>query len=138
MPVETLIIEDSDTFRRILGAWLERLGFQIVGEARSAAEGLELFHAYNPSLVTLDLVMPDFEHLSPSDLFFTIRRESPGTAIVVISAHSRNSSAQRFLAAGAVAYMEKNFMSFDQLAATLKSVFPGLVGHRPIAVSSAT
>jgi DNA-binding NarL/FixJ family response regulator len=135
MPVDTLIIEDSDTFRRILGAWLERLGLKIVGEARSATEGLELFHAHNPSLVTLDLVMPGFEHLSASDLFFTMRQESPGTAIVVISAHPRNSNARHFLAAGAVAYMEKNFMSFDQLAVTLKSVFPGLMGHRQIAAS---
>jgi DNA-binding NarL/FixJ family response regulator len=125
-PVETLIVDDSDTFRRILRAHLERIGCQIVGEARTAAEGLDLFHAGNPRLVTLDVVMPGSEQLSADDLFLTIRRESPPTTIVILSTHPREANAEHFLAAGAVAYMEKNFISFDQLAVTLKSVFPEL------------
>ena len=126
MPVETLIVDDSDTFRRILGARLERIGCQIIGEARTAAEGLDLFRARNPRLVTLDLVMPGSEQFSVDDLFLTIRRESPPTAIVILSTHSRDANAEHFLAAGAVAYMEKNFISFDRLADTLKGVFPEL------------
>ena len=126
MPVETLIVDDSDTFRRILGARLERIGCQIIGEARTAAEGLDLFRARNPRLVTLDLVMPGSEQFSADDLFLTIRRESPPTAIVILSTHSRDANAEHFLAAGAVAYMEKNFISFDRLADTLKGVFPEL------------
>jgi len=105
---------------------LERIGCQIVGEARTAAEGLDLFRARNPHLVTLDLVMPGSEQFSADDLFFTIRRESPPTTIVILSTHPRGSNADRFLAAGAVAYMEKSFISFDQLAITLNSVFPEL------------
>jgi two-component system chemotaxis response regulator CheY len=126
MPVKTLIVDDSDTFRRILGARLERIGCQIIGEARTAAEGLDLFRARNPRLVTLDLVMPGSEQFSADDLFLTIRRESPPTAIVILSTHSRDANAEHFLAAGAVAYMEKNFISFDRLADTLKGVFPEL------------
>jgi len=110
----------------VLRAHLERIGCQIVGEARSATEGLDLFRARNPHLVTLDLVMPGSEQFSANDLFFTMRRESPPTTIVILSSHPRGSNAEHFLAAGAVAYMEKSFISFDQLAITLKSVFPEL------------
>lgn len=126
MPIETLIVDDSDSFRRVLGGRLERLGCQIVGEARTAAEGLDLFRARNPRLVTLDLVMPGSEQMSADDLFLTIRQESPATTIVIISTHSRGLNASHFLSAGAVAYVEKTFMSFDQLSATLKGVFPEL------------
>ena len=126
MPIETLIVDDSEIFRRILGARLESMGCEIVGEARTAAEGLDLFRSLSPRLVTLDLVMPGSEQLGADDLFTTIRKESPTTAIVVISTHSRDANAEHFLAAGAVAYMEKNFISFDRLADTLEGVFPEL------------
>jgi len=126
MPIETLIVDDSDTLRRILAVRLESMGCRIVAEARSAVEGLALFRARKPRLVTLDLVMPGSERLGAQELFTTIRKESPSTAIVVISTHPRDANGAHFLAAGAIAYMEKNFMSFDQLAVTLKSVFPEL------------
>ena len=126
MPIETLIVDDSEIFRRILGARLESMGCEIVGEARTAAEGLDLFRSLSPRLVTLDLVMPGSEQLGADDLFTTIRKESPTTAIVVISTHFRDANAEHFLAAGAVAYTEKNFISFDRLADTLEGVFPEL------------
>src|ERR1700736_6323338 len=118
MPIETLIVDDSDTFRRILRARLENMGCKIVAEARTAAEGIELFRAHGPRLVTLDLVMPEAEKMGADALFLAIRTESPETAIVVISTHPRDPNAAHFLAAGAVAYMEKSFMSFDRLAVT--------------------
>ena len=126
MLVKTLIVDDSDTFRRVLRARLERIGCKIVGEARTAAEAMELFHVHNPHLVTLDLVMPESEQLSADALFLAIRSESPETAIVIISTHARDPNASHFLSAGAIAYIEKNFMSFDLLAARLKSAFPDM------------
>ena len=50
---------------------------KVVAEARNAREGLELFHATRPRLVTLDLMMPDAPEYMPFDLFRQIRRESP-------------------------------------------------------------
>ena len=124
MPVETLIVDDSDTFRRILGTRLQQLGCTIVAEARTAAQGLDLFRTHQPRLVTLDLLMPGSDQLTANDLFTRIREESPATVIIIISTHSRDPNASHFLAAGALAYMEKNFMNFDQLAAKLKAAFP--------------
>lgn len=126
MLIETLIVDDSDTFRRTLRARLESMGCKIVGEARTAVEGLDLFRALNPRLVTLDLLMPGSEKMRADALFLAIRVESPETAIVVISTHPRDPNAAHFLAAGAVAYLEKSFMSFDRLGVTLKTVFPEL------------
>jgi DNA-binding NarL/FixJ family response regulator len=126
VPVETLIVDDSDVFRRILRARLEHIGCTIVGEARSAGEGLDLFHALKPRLVTIDLVMPKPEEMSVDRLFCIIRQESPVTAIVVISSHPKDPNAADFLVAGALAYVEKNFMSFDRLAVTLRTAFPEL------------
>jgi DNA-binding NarL/FixJ family response regulator len=126
LPVETLIIDDSDTFRRILRARLESIGCEIVGEAYSAAEGLELFRAHRPRLVTLDLIMPESEKMDADALFLAVRKESPETAIVVISANRRDLNASHFLAAGAIAYLDKSFMNFDRMTDTLKRVFPEL------------
>ena len=126
LSIETLIVDDSDAFRRVLQARLENIGCKVVGEARTASEGLALFRSLRPRLITLDLVMPGSEDTNAETLFQTIRRESPGTAMLVISVSRRDLNAAHFLAAGAVAYLEKNFMNFDRLAITLKGVFPEL------------
>src|SRR5207253_6423119 len=114
MSVDTLVVDDSAAFRRLLQSRLENIGCRIVAQAENSKDGLELFRAHNPQLVTLDLMMPN-DDFGPKELFSFIRSESPKTAIVIISVHLQNANASAFLADGAVAYIEKSFMDFSKI-----------------------
>jgi two-component system chemotaxis response regulator CheY len=126
MSVDTLIVDDSALFRRVLQSRLENIGCRIVAQADNSSDGLELFRAHNPQLVTLDLMMPNPDDFGPKELFSSIRSESPKTAIVIISVHLQNANASAFLADGALAYIEKSFMDFSKIAVMLRKVFPEL------------
>jgi DNA-binding NarL/FixJ family response regulator len=124
MPIDTLIVDDSAVFRRVLQSRLENIGCRIVAQAENSKDGLELFRTHHPQLVILDLMMPTPDNFGPKELFSSIRSESPETAVVIISIHLRNANAAAFLAAGAVAYIEKSFMDFSKLVITLRRIFP--------------
>jgi two-component system chemotaxis response regulator CheY len=124
MPIDTLIVDDSAVFRRVLQSRLGNIGCRIVAQAENSKDGLELFRAHRPQLVTLDLMMPELDNFGPKELFSSIRSESPETAVVIVSIHLRNANASAFLAAGAVAYIEKSFMDFSKLVTTLRRIFP--------------
>ena len=128
--IKTLIVEDSIPTRRMLRARLEALGCTIVGEAENPSQGLKLFRELDPQIVTLDLVMPQIDELDTKALFNIIRAEKPATSVVVISSSSKAVTAMSYLSLGAVAYLEKPFVNFDQLREKLDSIYPHLTTRR--------
>jgi two-component system chemotaxis response regulator CheY len=128
--IKTLIVEDSMPTRRLLRARLEILGCQIVGEAENASQGLQLFRDLNPQIVTLDIVMPQVDELTTEKLFKTIREEKPDTSVIVISSSSKQTSAASYISLGAIAYLEKPFVNFDQLRERLDYLYPQMTSQR--------
>ena len=58
--IRTLIVEDDFRVAEVHRAFVERLaGFTVVGEARTAAEAIDLVERTRPDLVLLDLYLPD-------------------------------------------------------------------------------
>jgi DNA-binding NarL/FixJ family response regulator len=102
------------------------MGCWVCGEAGSAEEGLRLFRDLQPDIVTLDIMMPDEPAFTAKELFATIRKERIKTAVVVISASPRVPTAAQFLGQGALVYIEKSFLNFDQLGRKLAYLFPDL------------
>ena len=128
--VKTLIVEDSMPTRRMLRARLETLGCWIAGEAENPAQGLKLFRELAPTIVTLDLVMPQVDEMDTEGLFKIIRAERPQASVIVISSSSKAVSSIPYLEKGAVAYLEKPFVNFDQLREKLDSLYPELRARR--------
>ena len=116
--------------RRMLRARLETLGCTIVGEAENPAQGLKLFRDLDPQIVTLDLVMPQIDELTTESLFKIIRAESPAASVIVISSSSKAITATNYLSQGAIAYLEKPFVNFDQLREKLDALYPHLTSRR--------
>ena len=52
-----LIVEDSTMMRRVIAKVLREAGHDIVGEASSGVEALELYQELQPDLVTMDITM---------------------------------------------------------------------------------
>src|ERR1700724_3557700 len=137
--IRTLIVEDSMPTRRMLRARLETLGCAIVGEAENPSQGLKLFRELAPQIITLDLIMPQVDDLNTEGLFKIIREEKPETSVIVISSSSKALTAMNYISQGAIAYLEKPFVNFDQLRDKLDFLFPQMTsqrGIRPAAASS--
>jgi DNA-binding NarL/FixJ family response regulator len=128
--IKTLIVEDSMPTRRMLRARLETLGCNIVGEAENPTQGLKLFRDLDPLIITLDLVMPQVDELTTESLFKIIRAEKPAASIIVISSSSKAITAMNYLSNGAIAYLEKPFVNFDQLREKLDSLYPQMTSQR--------
>ncbi|MGH7813202.1 MAG: response regulator [Candidatus Binataceae bacterium] len=131
MPVDVLIIDDSVPLRTLLKRRLETIGCRVVGEAGDAFQGYTLYNSLHPHLITLDLMMPLIEQMDAKLLFRAIRKESPGTAIIVISAQPKTQEKADYLREGAIAYVQKPFIDFESLADQLRQIFPELARAKP-------
>jgi two-component system, chemotaxis family, chemotaxis protein CheY len=128
--IRTLIVEDSMPTRRMLRARLETLGCAIVGEAENPTQGLKLFRELSPQIITLDLIMPQVDDLNTEGLFKIIREEKPETSVIVISSSSKALTAMNYISQGAIAYLEKPFVNFDQLRDKLDFLYPQMSSQR--------
>ena len=59
MGATVLIVDDHPTFRKFARRLLEQAGFSVVGEAADAAGALAAARELRPSVVLLDVVLPD-------------------------------------------------------------------------------
>jgi signal transduction histidine kinase len=104
-PVRVVLIDDTPDIRLLLRVALEANGqFHVVGDASDGQGGVEVVRREHPDLVVLDLAMPVMDGI---DALTQIRRESPDTRAVVLSAFDSERMAERAAAAGADAYLQK-------------------------------
>ena len=103
-PKNALVIEDDDDIRRLLEVVLEQSGFSVESVATGAL-GVERLPAASPSLITVDLGLPDMSGLD------VVERIRPQTSamIAVISARSSQKDRDASLTAGADAFLTKPF-----------------------------
>ena len=59
-----LIVEDSTMMRRVIAKVLREAGHEIVGEASSGVEALELYDELSPDVVTMDITMRGMDGLT--------------------------------------------------------------------------
>jgi DNA-binding NarL/FixJ family response regulator len=63
MKLRILIVDDSETTRRILRAIVHSREWTVCGEAETGQAGIEKFGELKPDLVLVDLAMPDMNGL---------------------------------------------------------------------------
>jgi CheY-like chemotaxis protein len=83
-----LVVDDSEIFQQV-GTTLvsEAQGLDLVGVAASGEEAIRLLPELKPNLVLLDVNMPGMGGLEAARV---IRRESPETVVVLVSADPRS------------------------------------------------
>ena len=60
MPVRVLVVDDDFMVARVHRDVVQRIpGFDVVGEARTGADALELVAGLRPDIVLLDVYLPD-------------------------------------------------------------------------------
>ena len=66
MSKRILVVEDSTMMRRIIMKVLKEAGHEIVGEASSGQEALDLYQSLKPDLVTMDITMRGMDGIAAS------------------------------------------------------------------------
>ncbi|MBE6972422.1 MAG: response regulator transcription factor [Ruminococcaceae bacterium] len=107
-----LVVEDEKTISNFIGRALTVNEYLPVNAA-TAKEAVSLFFAHHPSLVLLDLGLPDQDGM---DLLVEFKELSPNTPIIVVSARDRESEKVRALDLGADDYITKPFGVSELLA----------------------
>jgi DNA-binding NarL/FixJ family response regulator len=100
-----LIVDDHPLFREGLKTIIGRDSrFEVVGEAGSACEGVDMAKSLHPDLMLVDISMPDKSGLC---LIRELRPLLPTTRFLVISMHSKADYIVEAFQAGAMGYMIK-------------------------------
>lgn len=96
-------------------------GLDVIGEAGSAREGLEVVDKLRPDIAVVDLTLPDKNGL---ELVKDIRAANPATQCIVLSMHDETLYGERSLRAGARGYVMKEEAA-DHLVTAIHKVISG-------------
>ncbi len=117
-----VIIDDHAVVRSGVRFVLEsEADITVVGEAASATEGLKLLRQTEPDIAIVDVSLPD---LGGIELTRRIRREFPGTGVIVFTFHEGDEYFFKALQAGASGYLVKGSPS-EELIDVIRAVRGG-------------
>jgi len=121
-PIRIIVVDDHAMLRRGLRFFLK--GFddlELVGEASSAKEAIELCTGLQPDVVLMDMVMPDTDGAQATR---TIRDRHPNIQVIALTSFQEQDLIEQALQAGAIGYLLKN-VSADELARAIREAHAG-------------
>lgn len=117
-----ILIDDHPIMRHGLAQLIGmEPGLEVIGQAGSAVEGMQLLDKVKADLAIVDLTLPDRHGL---ELIKDIQALHPSTRTIVLSMHEENLYAERALRAGARGYVMKETAA-DTLVSAIKKVLGG-------------
>ena len=121
-PLRLLVVDDHEVVRQGLVSLLDRREhFQVVAEAGTAAEAVEMTRKFEPDLVIMDVRLPDGSGIEACR---EIRAEFPKTRVVILTSYPDEEAVLSAIIAGASGYLLKQIRSRD-LVSALESVGRG-------------
>jgi NarL family two-component system response regulator LiaR len=103
--VRVLLVDDHDLFRTGLRNLLEQQGVDIVGEAASGSEALQLVREGAPDVVIMDLNMPGMGGVEATR---HMSRDAPLTRVIVLTISEEEQDVMDAILAGACGYLLKD------------------------------
>ena len=111
-----LIVDDHADFRASARALREVEGFKVDAEAHDGASGLLMVEQHAPSVVLLDIGLPDLDGFAVADRLAAL---SDPPAVVLISSRERSAYGRRIDASSARGFLPKRQLSGRALDALL-------------------
>jgi len=133
--IRLLLVDDHAVVRRALRERLQlEPDLQVVGEAGTGREAIDLAVSMVPDVVLMDIEMPDIDGIQATA---ELRRTRPQCGVVILSIHDDIPTRVRARAAGAVAFVVKRGAIQTLLAAVHQAAaqWPGEIrdtGSEPI------
>lgn len=120
--ISILIVEDHALLREALAQSLSGdPRFQVVGEAGSGEQAVELAHRLRPRLVIMDIKLPGLNGMEATG---QLRKLLPGTRVLVLSLHTQAAIARQALQKGAMGYVTKT-SPWSELVTALVAISGG-------------
>lgn len=114
--ISVLVIDDEVKITEVIKSYLEAGGYKVFC-AHGGQQAIKMFHACNPDLIILDLMLPD---LSGEEICREIRKSS-NVPIIMLSAKSQDEDMITGLDIGADDYVTKPF-SPKQLMGRIRAI----------------
>ncbi len=123
-PIRLVLADDHEIVRAGLRMLLNtQPDIEIVAEASSGAEAIELAQAYQPDVILMDVAMPDMDGMEASR---AIKAHCPSVAVLALTIHEEEDYFFRMLDAGASGYIPKRAAP-DVLLQAIRTVHSGEV-----------
>ena len=128
MTTRILIADDHQVVRQGLRTFLELdPELELIGEAADGAEAVRLARRLRPDVVLMDLLMPEMDGVTATQL---IRHELPETEVVALTSVLEDTSVVGAVRAGAIGYLLKDTKA-EELRQAIKSAAAGQVQLSP-------
>ena len=120
--IRVFIADDHGIMREALRFYLEKQPeFEVVGEATTGIEVLEMSKTVNPDIVIMDISRPGMSGIECAEL---LKKQNPNTRVLALTSHDDDEHLKECLLAGVNAYVLKKSFSED-LRLALLTVYRG-------------
>ena len=116
-PIRVMLVDDHRVVRMGLKAYLSTLpDIQVVGEAGTGEEAVQLASELAPDVVLMDLLMPGMDGVEATR---RIKKASPRTQVIVLTSYHEDEHIFPAIRAGALSYVLKD-IDPDDLAEAIR------------------
>ena len=120
--IRVLIVDDHAMVRRGLAAFLKAFpDLELVGEASSGSEAIQVCGKVEADVVLMDLMMPDMGGIEATS---QLRQNCPGAQVIALTSSKDHLMVHDALRAGAIGYLLKD-VDAEQLADAIRAAHAG-------------
>jgi DNA-binding NarL/FixJ family response regulator len=120
--ITVLLAEDHQVVREGFRSLLEHENdIEVIAEAETGRQAVQLTRKLRPAVVVMDIAMPLLNGLEATR---QIRKDFPGTKVLILSAHSDDAYVEQVSVLGAAGFLLKQTSS-DNLATAIREVEKG-------------
>lgn len=117
-PIRVLVVDDNDLTRALLSVILRSGEYEVVAEATTAKEGLEMARKLHPDVVLLDHNMPNGYGV---DIVEPLRQSLPQSVILMVTTQNEKRVVELAIERGANGFVVKPFNTATVLETMKKS-----------------
>ena len=116
-PITVLLVDDHQVVRMGLKAYFDTLpDIQVVAEAGSGAEAVQLASQFVPDVVLMDLLLPGMDGVEATR---AVKKASPRSQVIVLTSYHEDEHIFPAIRAGALSYVLKD-IDPDDLAEAIR------------------
>lgn len=120
-----LLVDDHDLvrtgIRRLIEDHSEQEGIEVIAEAATGEEAINLVREHSPDVVFMDVNMPGIGGMEATRRMLQIK---PDIRVIVLTVHANGPFPKRLLEAGAMGYLTKG-CGVDEMISAIKRVVRG-------------
>ena len=103
--IRVLVVDDNDGFRESLAFLLSGEDLEVIGQASSGAEAIDMVRRLSPDVVLMDVRMPEMDGIETTRL---LKEAQPGVGVIALSSMDEQRAVRDMLVAGATGFVLKD------------------------------